>query len=160
VEDGEAVLRGRQQSSLASPRPTRIEPDASSFGDLADRGDRRGRLAPQFLKDERTTQVLDLTADFNNAKACYTTISNNLKNKPSNTKFTVEFLGLHVECDGTSSEYVLNVDASVINGITWWTVAPSCNFAANWIINIGGGDVTFNGDNFPGISGGIVYNIH
>jgi len=61
--------------------------------------------------------------------------------------------------DITADSYSVTITADDFAVSTYWIV-NNCNFQATWVINIvGTEDITFHGDNFPGVSGGIVYNV-
>jgi len=107
-----------------------------------------------------TTTHLNLAPAFASALSCYSSISSGYSALATNVGYTIQYLGLHLTCNSvTASQYVVNVADTDISSITWYTIS-NCNLGANWIINvIGSGSVTFNGNNMPGLSGGILYNI-
>jgi len=100
-----------------------------------------------------------LDGAFDTALTFYKYMQTLFANLPANTKSHVENQGLYIECSDTkATQYVVNVDASTINSITWYTTY-GCNLDAVWIINVNGGDVTFSGDYLPTIAEKTVWNI-
>jgi len=53
----------------------------------------------------------------------------------------------------------VTVPDTVFNSITYY-ILDNCNFQSAWVINIAGtGTVNFFGGSFPGVAGGLVYNV-
>jgi len=58
-------------------------------------------------------------------------------------------------------KYVVNIDSSMFDGATWYSVDDaSCPFGSSWVFNIqGSGAMNFEGGDFPGIGERIVFNV-
>jgi len=105
-----------------------------------------------------TAACLDST--FNAAKTCYSGYSTNIANTPDNVATNIEFSGLQITCnDASATAYYVSLTSAQFNSFTYTTIG-NCNFQANWFINIRGtDDVSISGGSFPGVPGGIVYNV-
>jgi len=101
-----------------------------------------------------------LDSDFDAAQACYATFSDALANQADNVEVQVQYDALILTCDdNTASAYSVSVTSSDFASSTYYVVS-NCNLQSTFVINVvGTDDVTFAGDNFPGISGGVIYNI-
>jgi choice-of-anchor A domain-containing protein len=97
---------------------------------------------------------------FNAAHSCYNSYQNNLAGVPTNVQVATNWSALVLTCnDDTDDSYSVTITAEDFAESTYWVV-NNCNFQATWVINIvGTEDITFHGDNFPGVSGGVVYNV-
>jgi len=97
---------------------------------------------------------------FDSAKQCYQGYQAALGSQPDNVNQNVEWSGLFLTCqDPDASVYFVTLTPETMAQYTYTSV-DNCNFQAYWIINIAGsGPVTINGDSFPAICGGVVYNV-
>jgi len=102
----------------------------------------------------------NLDSAFDNAQAYYTALSQNFALQTSNVNVTAQWSGIFFDCEGQSDRYSANVDAALLNAATWYSVLPSCQYGATWVINVvGTADVTFQGGDFPGIIEKVIYNV-
>jgi len=115
-------------------------------------------LAQRMVANQTTAG--DLDDDFDNAQAYYVALSQNFALEDTNVDVSSQWSGIFFNCTEESDRYVANVDASLLNAATWYSVEPSCQYGATWIINVvGTDDVTFQGGDFPGIIEKVIYNI-
>jgi len=105
-----------------------------------------------------TSGCLDST--FNAAQTCYKGYSDNIAAVADNVVKSIEWSALMISCnDASASAYYVSLTSAEYGQFTYTTIS-NCNFQANWFINIRGtDDVTISGDSFPGVPGGVVYNI-
>jgi choice-of-anchor A domain-containing protein len=97
---------------------------------------------------------------FNAAHSCYNSYQNSLAGVPSNVQVSLNWSALILTCnDDSDDSYSVTITSEDFADSTYWVV-NNCNFQATWVINIVGTDnITFHGDNFPGVSGAVVYNV-
>jgi len=107
-----------------------------------------------------TTQGGNLDADFESARAYYTSISQNLALEADNVVATIQWSGLFLTCaDASATSYAVTVDGDTFAQISWYSV-DNCNPSATWVFNVGGTDqVSFVGGSFPGVAEIVLYNI-
>jgi len=86
--------------------------------------------------------------------------SNSLAELSDTVVKTIEWSALILTCsDATVGRYVVSITPEEMAQYTY-TVTENCNFQASWVINVRGeGDIAIRGGSFPGVPGGIVYNI-
>jgi len=61
--------------------------------------------------------------------------------------------------DVNAADYYVTLYGADFSSFTY-TVVGNCNFQARWFINIRGTDnIDISGDSFPGVPGGVVYNV-
>jgi choice-of-anchor A domain-containing protein len=100
-----------------------------------------------------------LDAYFNAAQQCYIGFSNTLGAQADNVAKNIQWSNLEITCSAQLDRYVVSLTPAEMALFTYTTLT-GCNFQAEWIINIRGtGPVSFRGDSFPGLPGGVVYNI-
>jgi fibro-slime domain-containing protein/choice-of-anchor A domain-containing protein len=100
-----------------------------------------------------------LDSYFNAAKNCYEGFSTVLSNQADNVAKTIVFSLLELTCSAQLDRYVVSLTPLEMAQFTY-TSLVNCNFQAEWIINIrGSGEVQFRGASFPGLPGGVVYNV-
>jgi len=101
-----------------------------------------------------------LNGYFDAAKECYEGYQDTLSALQDNVAQSVEWSALKLTCSSNmASQYVVSVTPATLDSVTYF-VTDNCNFQASWVINVrGNGNVNFRGDSFPGVPGGIVYNI-
>jgi len=117
-------------------------------------------LAAQVTGSCASEQAGCLNQYFDAAETCYTGYSSSLSALPDNTVTQYYWSGMFINCtSNSSSQYVVSVDGAQLSGATYY-VTNNCNFQAQWVINVRGTtDVQITGGSFPGVPGGIVYNI-
>jgi len=101
-----------------------------------------------------------LDSYFNAARNCYEGFSTVLSNQADNVVKKIEFSNLELTCSNPNlARYVVSITPEDIALYTYTTLV-GCNFQAEWIINVRGvGTVNFRGGSFPGLPGGVVYNV-
>jgi len=101
-----------------------------------------------------------LDSYFNAAQQCYEGYQTILSSYSDNVAQVVQWDGLFLTCfNSTADVYFVTLTSDVMTQYTYTSV-DNCNFQAYWVINIAGNDdITINGDSFPAICGGVVYNI-
>jgi choice-of-anchor A domain-containing protein len=117
---------------------------------------------PQYLADRVTScngQAGCLDSAFTAAKRCYAGFQSELAEARDNVQVAVQFGGLLLTCDSSEdNRHVASVTPQQLADITYYVI-QNCNFQAQWVLNIRGfGDVTVQGDNFPGNPGAVIYN--
>jgi len=106
------------------------------------------------------TQLGCLDAYFDSAQDCYGGYQDAMSSQSENVDKEVDYSGLFITCrDVNASLYILDLTSTLMASYSYTSVT-NCNFQAYWIINVEGSDnVTINGDSFPAVCGGVVYNI-
>jgi len=101
-----------------------------------------------------------LDAIFNAARDCYRGYQSAIASQPDNVEKDIEFSGLSITCDdATASTYYVSLTQAEFAQFTYTTIG-NCNFQAFWFINVIGDDnVELTGASFPGVPGGVTYNI-
>jgi choice-of-anchor A domain-containing protein len=97
---------------------------------------------------------------FDAAQQCYLNYQEFYGGKSDNVDKSISFSGLFITCQESNVDhYYISLTPEEMAQYTY-TVVDNCNFQAKWTLNIrGNGDVTINGASFPGIAGGVVYNV-
>jgi choice-of-anchor A domain-containing protein len=97
---------------------------------------------------------------FNAAQQCYFEFQTELAAHTDNVEKVFKWTGLFLTCDSmTAPYYYVTINAEEFATFTY-TSLDNCNVQANWIINVPGtGDFTLSGGSFPGVPGGVTYNI-
>jgi hypothetical protein len=101
-----------------------------------------------------------LNAYFDASKQCYLGYQTTLSAPADNVNTEYYWSGLFLTCqDATAENYYVTLSPSDFIRFTYYSTA-NCNFQASWVITVEGeGDFTLSGDSFPGICGGVVYNV-
>jgi len=112
------------------------------------------------LAIRRTGGPADISTEFADGKTCYTGYSNTIASHADNVAKTIEWSGLNIDCNNpTGTDYYVSLTPLEMSQFTYTTLSQ-CNFQARWFITIrGSGDVTISGGSFPGVPGGVVYNV-
>jgi choice-of-anchor A domain-containing protein len=96
---------------------------------------------------------------FERARTCYNGFATTLSNQADNVAKKIEWSNLELTCSAQLNRYVVSLTPAEMSQFTYTTLV-GCNFQAEWIINIRGTEaVEFRGDTFPGLPGGVVYNV-
>jgi len=111
--------------------------------------------APGYLQSVRTGSCASsgcLDSDFDNAKAWYTLLSNELAAVADNVHLTIDSgHGVTFICnDASASSYSVTMGSSAFSSILSYNALSNCNPTASWVINVapdgnGDGDVNVHG---------------
>eukprot|EP01114_Cavostelium_apophysatum_P010364 TRINITY_DN23_c0_g1_i1.p1 TRINITY_DN23_c0_g1~~TRINITY_DN23_c0_g1_i1.p1 ORF type:complete len:962 (+),score=298.51 TRINITY_DN23_c0_g1_i1:390-2888(+) len=119
---------------------------------------------PAYLSERRTGGPCQSTGCidnfFNAAYDCYLGYQTELASHSDNVDKVIQWSGLFLTCNDDSADYYyVSLTQAEFAQFTYTSV-DNCNVQANWVINVRGtDDVTISGDSFPGVPGGVVYNV-
>jgi len=101
-----------------------------------------------------------LDSYFNAAQTCYEGYQTTLAAQSDNVQKAFYWSGLFITCDDVNADsYTVSLTPAEMTTYTYTTL-DNCNLQASWTINVkGSGDVLLTGDSFPGLAGGVVYNV-
>jgi choice-of-anchor A domain-containing protein len=86
---------------------------------------------------------------------CFINVASSIP--PQNVVFSPPQYGtFDITCLSNALFYQLDINSTLFNQVSLYQL-HNCNPNAAWTINILGGDVTFQGDSFPAVGGGVLY---
>jgi len=121
---------------------------------------RTSTIASSDLAARRTGGPSDITFEFTEGKVCYDGYSSTIAAMADTTSKSIEWSALIVTCnDMNALDNVVSLTPADFAQFTYTTLS-NCNFQSRWYINIRGtDDVVLTGGSFPGVPGGVVYNV-
>jgi len=123
--------------------------------------------APSYLSDYVYNTPCPGCTDsyFDAAQNCYRGQGSYFSSQPTNcvgaiTPYTGGQFTLVCSGDYTTTQYYLQVDASILSQAHSYGLDDSCNWDANYVITVTGtSDLTLQGNYFPGVNGDVIYNV-
>jgi len=114
---------------------------------------------PDFVARRVTCTNNCPDAAFASVETCYENLSPNLSARTPNTNIRFQYGTLAITCTTAQPFRIVDISATLFNQVTSYQLI-GCNPADGFLINIqGSSPVTFSGNGFPIVGGGVIYNI-